>query len=175
MRHLYNDEFPEWGMLTILAVVAFLVFSGIRIGADIQFDRNCEGYLKRAADANTIELAKKQLETAIAYIEQNGMTNGYTSVFYRTPSEDVGFWYTNLKSSLHELETVSPTATQLEKSNLLIKLRETLIDSAKDGIKVTVPSGISVFPNHGLYAWWGWITGVTSLIGAISLAIRYGG
>jgi hypothetical protein len=56
-------------MLTILAVVAFLVFSGIRIGADIQFDRNCEGYLKRAADAKLNSELESLLKRVASDIE----------------------------------------------------------------------------------------------------------
>jgi hypothetical protein len=161
-----------WGTVAFLGVVAFVAFlawGAVRGVAAIQFDRKCEGYLKRAADANTVELAKRQLGTAIDYIEQNGMTSGYTSVVYRTPSEDVGFWYTNLKSSLHELEAVSPNAAQLEKSNLLIKLRETLLDTSGGSVTVTVPAGISVFPKNGFYAFWGMLSAIIALVGMVAM------
>lgn len=114
---------------------------------NIQFDRKCEGHLKRAAYANTIEVAKKELAMAINYMEKEGLTSGYTSILYTTPDEDVGFWYENIKSAYQELEQVNPDATQLEKTNVLMKLRETLMD----GNSVTVPSGIYKHPNNFVY------------------------
>src|SRR3989338_6873630 len=140
-------------MIMLLLCLPFLGWATTRVVQDILFDRNVEGRLKRAADANTIELAEKELATAISYLEQTEMTSGYTSIFWRTPDEDIGFWYQNLKASLDELHKVSKEATQLEKSNILIKLRETLVDHGQS-LKVTVPQGASIFPSNMGYLWW---------------------
>lgn len=140
--------------MVALSVLCFLICLGAVIVNHISFDRNCGGYLKRAADANTIELAEKNLNVAVEYLERNEMTSGYTSVVYRTPDEDVGFWYQNLKASLKELREVKPDATQLEKSNILMKLRETLLDSGEKGVHITAPDGISRFPNNTAYTVW---------------------
>ncbi len=155
----------------ILASIVFLFWVGFRIYNNIQFDRKCEGYLKRAADANTIELAKAQLTKAITYLEDNNMTSGYTSIVYTTPDEDVAFWYTNLKSSLKELNSINDSTTQLEKTNVLMKLRETLLDSGDEGSsKVTSPAGISIFPDNVAYMLWG----IISLIIAVLCGIGAG-
>jgi len=139
---------------TLFILIALIGWGPFRIIQWVQFDRQCEGYLKRAADANTVELAKKQLQVALAYIEKNHLTRGYTSIIYQTPDEDIGFWHANIQASLDELNTISPQASQLEKSNMLLKLRETLIDHSSSGVEVTVPPGISVFPNNiGVAAW----------------------
>lgn len=148
------------GFFAALAVVMCLLFASwgvVRIVEGIQFDRNVVGHLKRAADANTIELAEKELAGVVAYLKMTGMTSGYTSVWWTTPDEDVEFWFKNLTASLDELHKVSPVATQLEKSNVLIKLRETLIDHGK-GVSVTAPSGASIFPHNMLFWWWGVIS-----------------
>lgn len=149
------------------AIIFTLLFGGwcvTRIVAEISFDRNCEGYLKRAADANTIELADKNLSVAVKYLEDNKMTSGFTSVLYRTPDEDVEFWYNNLNSALAELRRVKPDAAQLEKTNVLMKLRETLLDQGEKGISVTSPDGISVFPNNDFYCWWGLVSFVIACV-----------
>lgn len=151
--------------LFILFLVAFLFWGGYRIVVDIHAKQGYIGYLKRAADANSIELAKTELTKAIAEIERRELTSGYTSILWRTPDEDLGFWYTNLKTSLKELLNLPETSSSLEKSNMLIKLRETLLDSTKEGDDVTYPDGISVFPNNGIIAIWGW--------GSIILAILF--
>ena len=118
----------------------------------VQFDRGCGGRLKRAADANVVSLAKQELGTAIAYAERNGLTSGYTSVFWTTPDEDLGFWYANLKAAYGELEGLSADATLLERSNVLLKLRETLLDHGQRGEHVTAPDGISRYPHNRVFA-----------------------
>ena len=144
-------------MKTIMGVIftlSFLLWAGVRVVNSIQFDRNVGGYLKRAADANTVELAKKNLGVAVKSLEENRLTSGYTSILWRTPDEDIEFWYTNLKASLGELDRVQPDTTQLERTNILIKLRETILDQGESGPKITAPRGISVFPNNMAFAMW---------------------
>ena len=150
----------------VLLILVFLAWVAFRIVNVITFGIDCEGHIKRAADANTVELATQEMRTVVSYLKSHGMTSGYTSVTYRTPDEDVGFWYQNLESSLKELEMVSPQASQLEKSNLLMKLRETLLDEGQ-GVSVTSPEGISVFPNNTVYAIWGLIGLVFGIVGVI--------
>jgi hypothetical protein len=119
----------------------------------VQFDRGAGGYLKRAADANTIDLAERELSVALKYIESNNMTSGYTSVLYRTPDEEIGYWYENLARSAKELCDVPPDADQTLKSNVLMKLRETLTDTSSEGTVLTVPSGISKYPHNKAMAY----------------------
>ncbi len=143
-------------------VIAFILIAYVIVGITIpivksvQLDQNCTGYLERAATANTIESAQEQLQIGIKYLEENRITSGYTSVFYKTPDEDISFWYQNLKKSEEELSKLTDNSTQLEKSNTLLKLRESLIKN-KDGKDVlVVPDGLAYYPNnfsYGLLFW----------------------
>ena len=135
--------------ITFIASIAIFVMILVK---SIIFDINCGDYLKRAADSNTVELAADNLKIALDYIEANGMTSGYTSVVYKSPDEDVAFWYTNIKQSYEELISLDDNATNLEKTNLLMKLRETLLDQQEKGESLTVPNAISCFPNNTLWA-----------------------
>ena len=136
----------------LLGIVLLLIWGGVRVVSYIQFDRNCEGYLKRAADANNITLARGELAKALKYMESHELTNGYTSILYTTPDEDVEFWYINIKSAYEQLLKLDPEAvSDLEESNILMKLRETLCDNGKDGSSITVPSGISIYPYNVLW------------------------
>lgn len=137
-----------------ISLTLFVLWAGVRVYNAILFDKDCGGYLKRAADANTVELAKAELNKALTYMEQHNMTEGYTSIIYRTPDEDIGFWYTNLKNSHQELMELDPDSPPLERSNMLMKLRETILDEG-ESIQVTNPSGISMFPHNGVVAVWG--------------------
>ena len=142
----------------------FVVFvTSAVIIKNVQFNQNCGGYLKRAADANTVEMAISQLDKAIEYIEANGLTTGYTSVLWKTPDEDIGFWYDNIKACRSELFDLSADASPMERTNMLMKLRETLTDEDKDGVTVTFPNGISRHPNNALWGVFMWISALFTL------------
>lgn len=142
-------------LFTFLAL-GFSTWCTVRVVANIQFNRECGGHLSRAANANTITIAKKELATALAYMEREKLTEGYTSVVYQTPDEDIGYWYSNIKASFDELNQLSPDSSQLEKTNVLMKLRETLTDQGESGTKLVVPSGISIYPFNGIMLIFGW-------------------
>ena len=133
----------------------------------VNFNQDCKGYLKRASDANTVEIAKQELSTTINYLEKNNLMKGHTSVFYNTPDEDISFWYNNLKSSELELSKVNDSTSALEKTNLLMKLRETLLDSGEKSDYITVPYGLWRYPNNLLYGIIFWISLVSFIFGLI--------
>lgn len=123
---------------------------------DYRFNVEIGGHMERAANANTIELATQEMETVVTNMERNELTKGYTSIIFPEPNEDVEFWYKNMNDSLKELKSVNLNASQLEKSNILMKLRETLTDSGSKGQnKIVVPTGISRYPYNALYLIWG--------------------
>lgn len=139
----------------ILAIICFIVpfFSWIpSIVNEIQFSVNCGDYLELSADANSIEIAEKQLTKAIDYLEANNLTNGYTKIFVYYPKNDIGMWYDNLKSAQTQLRDMleKEEITELEESNMLMKLRETILDN--DGY-LTIPDGISLHPNYTIMFW----------------------
>ncbi|MFK7968866.1 MAG: hypothetical protein AB8F95_00795 [Bacteroidia bacterium] len=129
-------------VLIILSIAAF----GFRYAQKVEFKQNVSGHLKRAADASTIELAHEELSQVVDYLEANNLTSGSTSIMYETPNEDIDFWYRNIKASRDELQNKN-LKTQLEKTNVLIKLRETLLDTG-ERTKVTIPKGLSVYPHN---------------------------
>ena len=139
----------------IIATIVFCAWSTVRIVKFVQFDMNCTQYIKRAADANTVELAKEELAKAISYAEKNNLTEGVVSIFLHQPKNDVGYWYKNMTQSYSELDKLSGNATSLEKSNVLMRLREALTDNNESGVSVTIPDGISIYPKNIVYFWWG--------------------
>ena len=96
----------------------------------IQFNQDCKGYLKQTADANSVELALERLNKAIDYVEANNLTSGYTSIVYRTEDENIEFWYKNLLTCKQEL-TECIESSQFEKTNVLMKVRESLTDQSE--------------------------------------------
>lgn len=144
------------GLKIVALIFTFLlcVGSSFAIASSVAWDYewgiNCTGRLKRAADASSIELATKELDVAINYIEKKGMTKGNTSIFFEVPSNDLEYWYTNLCTTREELKALKPNSSDFEKSNMLMKLRETLLDHSDKGESVTHPSCLSLYPNQWL-------------------------
>ena len=132
---------------------ALIVITGMAVANVIQFNIDCKWHLKLAADANSIELAKRELKTAIDYAEANGLTNGYTSVWFKVPTDNLEFWFSNLQSAYNELCELPEDVTPLEKANVLMKLRETLTDDGQNGTSVTIPDSISLYPHNKAYAY----------------------
>jgi len=140
----------------MVSVVGLIVLGTFDICFSYGFSMGCEQYLKRAADANTIELAQENLSTALAYVEKHDLTHGTVGIFLRQPKNDINYWHRNLTSSIDELSKVTDETTQLEKSNILMKLRETLTDVSggeTGGTCITHPSGIQVYPLNKLFFW----------------------
>ena len=134
----------------IIQILAGIIIGVIIYAASIEFDQNCGGYLKQAADANTAELALNRLDMAVKYAEERGLTNGYTSVFYKTEDDNIGYWYQNLKACQKELQEVIGKS-QLEQTNVLMKVRESLTDNGEEGTELTVPGGIARYPYNVFY------------------------
>jgi hypothetical protein len=145
--------------ISIVACLSFVAWLTVATVRHIQFTQQCGGYLQRAARANTIELAEREMTIAVSYLERHGITSGYTSVFWCTPDEDVGFWYRNLSAALAELRSIDAHASALERSNVLLKLRETLVSQEH-----AVPPSVSLYPYNTAFAYWGLLSfGITGM------------
>lgn len=160
---------PVKTVLVLLCIVCILIplfIYGSAIVKTIHMSANCISYFSMASDANSVELAEKHLTTAITYLEENNLTDGNTKLIFYNPRNDLGLWYENLKSAQSQLqEMVSrEELTELEESNALMKLRETLLYSEGG---VTHPSMISFYPNHISWFWTlclSWLLWVVAMI-----------
>lgn len=144
------------GSILLLCFVISILLYGTAIIKTINMNAECIGYLEMAADANNVELAEKHLSKAIEYLEENNLKYGSTGIFFHTPGNNIEFWYENLKSAQTQLQEFE-SENELEESNILMKLRETLLDEAGN---VTHPNMISFYPNHAFWFWFlilGWL------------------
>ena len=142
--------------LCIVCIIIPTIVYGAAIVKTIQMDANCISYFEMAADANSVELAEKHLTSGIEYLEKNNLTEGNTKVLVYRPTCDLGLWYENLKSAQSQLQKLNSKEglTELEESNALMKLRETLLNSEGS---VTHPEMISFYPNHIGWLWAMWL------------------
>ena len=114
--------------------------------------RDVLDYLKLAADAPTLPLAERYLSTAVGNMETRRWTSGNTALIFKVPRRDVAFWYGNTKGALTEVESliaVDSTLTPVDRSNSLVKLRETLMD----GAELTYPEWVELAPYNALFFW----------------------
>jgi len=143
--------------------LVFVVWAIIRIVSYVQFNLGCGQYLQRAATANSISLASSNLDTAIKYLEDHNLTSGQVSIILKQPKNDITYWYSNLKSAQTELKNMKPDATQLEVSNELMKIKETLVSTTSSGESLIVPDGIEIYPHNVSLFWMCLISGVLSV------------
>jgi hypothetical protein len=119
--------------LSIIGPPALLVGCALTMAyKEFSARRDVIDYLKLAADAPTLPLAERHLSTAVRNMEARGWTSGNTALIFKVPLRDIGFWYQNTKGALDELELLIATdasLTPVDRSNALVKLRETLNDS----------------------------------------------
>lgn len=139
-------------VLCVICVIAPTIIYGIGLMKNIQFNAKCINYFELASNANSVDIAEKHLSSGIKYLEDHGLTEGDTSCLMYKPTNDISFWYENLKSTQTQLREVvnKETLTELEESNLLMKLRETLLDEDGD---VIYPIMIEFYPNHNIWRW----------------------
>lgn len=162
--------------LAVAAATSLIVVSLCSTMWWYDFSRNCEDYLKLAGDAPTLERADEFLGKAVGFVEQKGLTGGNSAYIFRTPKNDVGIWYGQLKAAKETTGTLlkkigeNPTSvTQLERDNALMKIREVVLDDSQGGVSVTAPEHIMWFPNQWLIALWWFATMVGLVIGVFLL------
>ena len=142
------------------------------VSSNLGFDWNCEEYLKRAADSASPEKCGEELDKAISYAKENGLTKGNTGVFFKTPSCDIKFWYENLekaREALREVESKEPESkpSAMERSNVLMRVRETILDNANKGVEVTLPPRIGLYPNVFLLSLLFWLGALVGFLGVV--------
>ena len=154
-------------LLGVLLCLPFAFWGGSRVYRDVIFERQVTGRIKRAADANSVKLAKQELEAVLKFLDLGNVKEGYTSILYTTPDEDVTFWYNNLLTCYQQLKDLSVDTKQSEQDMVLMKLRQTLLDHDGGKEVVTQPKGISIFPNNTVWAFWGIFGSLLGIVGAI--------
>lgn len=139
-----------WLLITcVLLLIPFICVQTYCAIQDVRMNQGCLGHLKRAADASTVEMALAELTLATNYLESKRLTAGNTSILWETTNNDVGYWYQNLKSSEDELRKVDTSTSQTERTNVLMKLRETVLDHGEKGDHITCPDYIELYPSQG--------------------------
>lgn len=154
-------------VLILSFIMSIMIYGGAIINSSI-FDVNCIDYFELAANANSAELAEKYLTKGIEYLEKENLTQGNTNFIFKYPTNDINIWYENLKSAQAQLQELKEREdlTELEETNSLMKLRETLMD--EDGA-INHPRMISFYPYHILMEILMWSIGIILFIALMSI------
>ena len=149
----------------IILILIGLICPVMIVVKNVQFNQECKGYLRQCSNASSVELALERLDLAIRYVERNDLTSGYTSILWKTESDNIGYWYDNLMTCRKELKK-AVNSSQLEQTNTLLKIRESLTENGEKGEYIVLPEGIVKYPHNLLYAILLWVSLGFILIGA---------
>lgn len=142
--------------LLILAIICTLVaiLSSIVAGVkSVKFTNGCIAYLKLAGDAPTVERAEMFLKKVVAYIDDNNLNEGNSSIIIIRPTNDLEIWAGQMKAAYKIVSCLSnkENVDQLTKDNALMKIRE-VVNSH--------PDNVPFFPNQVLIVfllWGSWL------------------
>ena len=152
------------GFIAFVSFLVFLAWAGARIYAGIQFDQHIENYISQAASSPSPQIAEQKLGVAIAEIDREGLTSCNTGILFTYPTNDLGFWYGRLVDSRALLRRLPPGDSELEVSNTMMRVHESLVSDGKNGQSIVVPEGISIYPHNVLFLWWGLLSGLTCCV-----------
>ena len=138
--------FTLFGIITIMCIASAII-------STIYFRIKCETPLRKAALAETIPEAKVNLDKAIQFVEQNWLTTGYSSLFFKEDEYNITKWYATLKSAQSEIDILYVKGyDKVEELDALIALLIKLTDIPENkqcvflNDIVFVPTGIQFVP-----------------------------
>lgn len=152
--------------LILLSTVPLLGVIVLQSLAWIDWNIKISGHLLRASSASTTEAANEELITALTEVERRNLTTGSTHLFWPTPATDIGYWYRNLKAAQAELASLPEETSNLERTNILLKLRETIMTHSEKP-HVLIPEAIYVYPNRLGYFLWCTVFGIVMAVTAV--------
>ncbi len=150
----------------IFIIVGVFVLALQYLSTDFALKQGLTTPLERVANASNVQTAYDNTNEAIKYLETNRMVDGNSSYFLNDRANDVGYFYQNLQKARTELDIArkNKNPTQLEESNLLIRIKEVVIH--RDGT-TAVPAHLAYYPNlwgNLLLQIFGWAIGVIGCI-----------
>lgn len=163
------------GVIAGLGIISLIIFCITIFLWGYWFDRDCGNYLKLAGDAPNIERTESFLRSALAYIDSHHLTEGNTAWIFKTPENDLSIWHGQIVGAWETASSLilkAGKATQLEKDNALMKIRETVLDEGQ-AVQITHPANISWYPHIAIMWLWLWFSSLTQLFWIVVLWDSY--
>lgn len=144
--------------ISIIACMGLMLsWCTIRVVLSIRYDTHVTERLERAHSAHDLDTLYRELHRATDYLQLTDRDEGYTSIIYDTPSEDVGYWYRNLvqaQREVHDMLYFIDEGKERPPNNeinvLIQKVRRTIAPYGD----IKTPQGISVYPHNLYYFAW---------------------
>ena len=150
----------------VIFVICFLGWLAARGVSAIAFDLGCENHIHLAKGSADFDVAAKEIGIATSYMEENNLTEGTVSIFFKDPRNNLSFFYNNLKEIQRQYLSFPKESTEIERNRFVERIQSSLSI-------VSSPRGISIYPHNKLYFWWGTISGVGAFIFTLWLADIY--
>ena len=140
-------------LVALFSIGIFICFSTI-VYKCIEFNLNCETPLKNVLLADSIPEMKVNMDKAVQFVEQNRLTTGYSSLFFKDREQyHITSWYATLKFIQRKIDIAYAKGyTRVDELNLQIETISTLADIPDDvGIVYAhdmcyIPKNISLSP-----------------------------
>lgn len=140
-------------LVSLFSLGIFICFS-IIVYKCIEFHLKCEIPLKNVLLADNIPEMKVNMDKAVQFVEQNRLTTGYSSLFFKNREQyHLTSWYANLKFIQRKIDIACAKGyTRVDELNLQIEVISTLSNIPDDTDIVYVhdivyvPKNISLSP-----------------------------
>lgn len=156
-----------WGAFGFALLALMMATVMISAHFERKFREAFDVPVARAMYARDVPVATREIRQAIAYLESEGLTTGYTWRVRPTENENIGTWYRWLIEIEHDFEQFPANATQIEQAIFLTRMRDRLIGEQGH---VRQPRGMGTYPRNEIFAVWFLLSGIGALI---ALAVAF--
>lgn len=141
---LYRN--PSFVVAVAVFGMTFVIFAFIIMAQN--FEDTHGRLLRRAATAQTAEVALSSLDQALRGLEADGLTHGNTAFFRARRETDIGLWYQGLRSARTELQTAlaSSPASEASQQLALRRFHDRLAYGGPEGTVLIMPESIACHP-----------------------------
>lgn len=159
-------------LFSIILIVPFFGWAITRIVKDQRFDDNCTYHIQQGLSSNDLTYSSSEIELAIAYLETNHLTSGYTTIAGKDQSEDLALFNSTLRKKYIYINFLKEkTPEEIKKYEEFYELRNFSTPGRQSlpAVSVYVPSGISVYPYNTSYMIWMFISIIFAALGIIGI------
>jgi hypothetical protein len=141
-----------WFSVVVAVVCCASCFVNLKIGSDADetFEAGCGQHIRTAFAATTLAEAESELGLAIAYVEENQLTEGRAN---GSPRGDLAHWYSNLQQARAHCK-ITPEPGR-EEIHLQAAQRQLLVPVVEDlsgpKFQLHIPGGIGKYPHYNLW------------------------